>query len=127
MLHAGDIICEGFVKPLKGATPLDASKAATAPTEAEWEHPETETVGSMHFYNAVSRMGLCYGPQFRMVQKLSAAADTAAQLRWPPLPPRTPLPFRLPALGLLATSQFSAATHLYVTFSAQPTGHRLAD
>ena len=91
MLHAGDIICEGFVKPLKGATPADASKAAAEPREAgaapgepkeaEWECPETETVGSMHFYNAVSRMGLCYGPQFRMVQKLSAAADTAAQLR----------------------------------------------
>ena len=97
VLHAGDIICEGFVEPLKGATPAGASKAAAAPQEAggapgqpgqpgqpadpEWAHPEAETVGSLHFYNAVSRMGLCYGPHFRMVQKLNAAADTAAQLR----------------------------------------------
>ena len=36
----------------------------------------------MHFYNAVSRMGLCYGPQFRMVQRLNTAADTEAQLRY---------------------------------------------
>ena len=37
---------------------------------------------SLHFYNAVSRMGLCYGPQFRMVQRLNTAADTEAQLRY---------------------------------------------
>lgn len=112
VLHAGDIICEGFVRPLKGATPAGASKAAAAPqeadgapgqprqpAEAEWAHPEAETVGSLHFYNAVSRMGLCYGPQFRMVQKLNAAADTAAQLRSAPLPPMTPQLIKMPALG----------------------------
>ncbi|CAK0731645.1 hypothetical protein CVIRNUC_000023 [Coccomyxa viridis] len=82
VLHAGDIICEGFVRPLKtdakAATPATADKEK----ESEWSFGETETVPSMHFYNAVSRMGLCYGPQFRMVQRLNTAADTEAQLRW---------------------------------------------
>ena len=81
VLHAGDIICEGFVRPLKtdakAATPATADKEK----ESEWSFGETETVPSMHFYNAVSRMGLCYGPQFRMVQRLNTAADTEAQLR----------------------------------------------
>ena len=82
VLHVGDIICEGFVRPLKtdakAATPATADKEE----ESEWSFGETETVPSLHFYNAVSRMGLCYGPQFRMVQRLNTAADTEAQLRY---------------------------------------------
>ncbi len=36
------------------------------------------------FYNAVSRTGINYGPNFRMVRRTNIAPDTAAQLRCAP-------------------------------------------
>ena len=63
------------------AEPLDLQGNLEAKDKPAWVYSETETVESLHFYNQVSRMGLCYGPKFRMVQKLNTADNTEAQLR----------------------------------------------
>ena len=109
VLHGGDLICEGFVLPLKvapkaagaaavprapvaGAPPDAAPAAAAAPAgqapfeaaeqvEPEWAYDALETVEAPQFYNAVSRTGIQYGPHFRMVRRTNIAPDTAAQLR----------------------------------------------
>ena len=54
VLHAGDIICEGFVRPLKtdakAATPASADKATTDAAPANAEVRSTLQEGQVHIY-----------------------------------------------------------------------------
>ena len=47
----------------------------------EWGFNPLETVEKHHFYNAVGRTGIKYGPAFQMVHRTSIAPDTTAELR----------------------------------------------
>lgn len=48
----------------------------------EWGFGPLDTVEALHFYNAVGRTGIAYGPAFQMVHRTNIAPDTAAELRW---------------------------------------------
>ena len=66
---------------MTGLQEADGEAAAEAPEEPEWGFSPLETVEKHHFYNAVGRTGIEYGPDFRMVRRTNIAPDTAAELR----------------------------------------------
>lgn len=59
----------------------EAAEDAAGPQEPEWGFGPLETVERHHFYNAVGRTGIEYGPAFQVVRRTSIAPDTTAELR----------------------------------------------
>ena len=64
----------------------EAAQGEQQPSTVEWPHGELDTIDAQSFYLEILRLGIEYGPHFRMVCKSSGDGRTAV-LRCGPLSP----------------------------------------